>query len=96
MTLVIADDFADAFISTIIKQLNKRRPLNSFQRGIRNVTYILIAFMLVVVPIVSTQEDASRALKHLLNILAQILAISGRTTATGETQLCSVSVWPLV
>jgi len=44
---------SDAFIATIMKQLNKKRPLNSFQRGIRNVTYMMIAFMLVMVPIVS-------------------------------------------
>lgn len=43
----------DAFIATIMKQLNQKRPLNSFQRGIRNVTYMMIAFMLVMVPIVS-------------------------------------------
>lgn len=42
----------DAFIATIMKQLNKSRPLNSFQRGIRNVTYLMIVFMLVMVPIV--------------------------------------------
>ncbi|KAF8247657.1 MG transport ATPase [Wilcoxina mikolae CBS 423.85] len=42
----------DAFISTIMKQLNKRQPLNSFQRGIRNVSFMLIAFMLIMVPIV--------------------------------------------
>lgn len=43
----------DAFIATITEQLNKKRPLNSFQRGIRNVSYMMIAFMLVMVPIVS-------------------------------------------
>jgi len=42
----------DAFIATIMKQLNKKRPLNSFQRGIRNVTYMMIVFMLIMVPIV--------------------------------------------
>ncbi|KAI1971192.1 hypothetical protein LOZ53_004490 [Ophidiomyces ophidiicola] len=42
----------DAFIATIMKQLNKKRPINSFQRGIRNVTYMLIGFMLIMVPIV--------------------------------------------
>jgi Mg2+-importing ATPase len=36
-----------------MKQLNSKRPLNSFQRGIRHVTYMMIAFMLVLVPIVS-------------------------------------------
>jgi hypothetical protein len=35
-----------------MKQLNSKRPLNSFQRGIRHVTYMMIAFMLVLVPIV--------------------------------------------
>lgn len=44
---------SDAFIATIMKQLNKRRPLNSFQKGVRNVTYMMIAFMFVMVPIVS-------------------------------------------
>ncbi|KJF61014.1 magnesium-translocating P-type ATPase [Coccidioides immitis RS] len=42
----------DSFIATIMKQLNKKRPVNSFQRGIRNVTYMLIGFMLTMVPIV--------------------------------------------
>ena len=42
----------DAFIATIMKQLNKKRPLNSFQRGIRNVSYMMIAFMMTMVPIV--------------------------------------------
>lgn len=42
----------NAFIATIIKLLNKKRPLNSFQRGIRNVSYMMIVFMLVMVPIV--------------------------------------------
>ncbi|KAI9826699.1 MAG: hypothetical protein M1826_006581 [Phylliscum demangeonii] len=30
----------DAFIATVMKQVNKKRPLNSFQRGIRNVLVI--------------------------------------------------------
>jgi Mg2+-importing ATPase len=42
----------DAFIATIMKQLNKRRPINAFQRGIRNVSWMMIGFMLVLVPIV--------------------------------------------
>jgi Mg2+-importing ATPase len=46
-------NIADAFIATIMKQLNKRRPINAFQRGVRNVTYMMIAFMFVMVPIVS-------------------------------------------
>jgi Mg2+-importing ATPase len=44
----------DAFIATIVKQLNKKRPLNSFQKGIRQVTYMMMAFMFVMVPLVLT------------------------------------------
>lgn len=40
------------FIATIVKEIQKRKPMNSFQRGIRNVSYMLLAFMLVMVPIV--------------------------------------------
>jgi Mg2+-importing ATPase len=43
----------DTFLASIMKQLDKDRPLNSFQRGIRNVSYMMIGFMLVMVPIVS-------------------------------------------
>lgn len=42
----------DAFIATITMELNKKRPLNSFQRGIRHVSYMMIGFMLLTVPIV--------------------------------------------
>lgn len=42
----------DAFIATIMKQLNKQRPVNSFQKGIRHVSYMMIGFMLVMVPLV--------------------------------------------
>lgn len=40
------------FIATIIKQLNKKRPVNSFQKGVRNVSFMMIGFMLVMVSIV--------------------------------------------
>lgn len=52
-TYMVTANVIDAFIATIMKQLNKRRPLNSFQRGVRNVTYMMIVFMLVMAPIVS-------------------------------------------
>ncbi|KAH0545433.1 hypothetical protein FGG08_000434 [Glutinoglossum americanum] len=42
----------DAIIASITKALNEKPPLNAFQRGIRNVSYMLIGFMLVMVPIV--------------------------------------------
>ncbi|KAI9773733.1 MAG: hypothetical protein M1839_002031 [Geoglossum umbratile] len=42
----------DAIIASITKALNEKPPLNAFQRGIRNVSYMLLGFMLVMVPIV--------------------------------------------
>jgi Mg2+-importing ATPase len=42
-----------AFIATIMKELNKKRPVNAFQRGVRHVSYLMITFMLIMVPIVS-------------------------------------------
>ncbi|KAF8849484.1 magnesium-translocating P-type ATPase [Acephala macrosclerotiorum] len=42
----------NAFLATIVKQLNQKRPINSFQLGIRNVSYMMIGFMIVMVPIV--------------------------------------------
>lgn len=41
-----------AFIATIMKQLNKKRPVNSFQKGVRNVSFMMIGFMAVMVSIV--------------------------------------------
>lgn len=43
-----------------MKQLNSKRPLNSFQRGIRHVTFMMTAFMLVLVPIVGYRGDVFR------------------------------------
>lgn len=43
----------DNYMASIIKQLSSSREINAFQRGIRNVSYMLIGFMLVMVPIVS-------------------------------------------
>lgn len=36
------------------KELKKRREPNSFQLGIRHVSYMLIGFMLTMVPLVSS------------------------------------------
>ena len=35
------------------KELEKKRETNAFQKGIRNVSWMLIGFMCVMVPIVS-------------------------------------------
>jgi Mg2+-importing ATPase len=45
-------------LATITKQLNKKRPISAFERGIRAVTYMLIAFMLVMVATVFTINGA--------------------------------------
>jgi Mg2+-importing ATPase len=42
----------DVFLATIMEQLNRQRPLNAFQRGIRNVSYMMICLMMVMVPMV--------------------------------------------
>lgn len=39
------------------KEIEKKRQPNSFQKGIRNVTWMLIGFMVVMVPIVSISSD---------------------------------------
>ncbi|KAG5984950.1 hypothetical protein E4U54_006081, partial [Claviceps lovelessii] len=42
---------ADVLIASMAKELKKRRETNSFQRGIRHVSYMLIGFMLTMVPL---------------------------------------------
>lgn len=53
------------YMASIIKQLSKNRDLNAFQKGIRNVSYMLIGFMLVMVPIVSPSELAATSLSFV-------------------------------
>ena len=43
---------ADVLIASMASELKKRREPNSFQLGIRHVSYMFIAFMLVMVPLV--------------------------------------------
>lgn len=47
-----------SYIASIIKQLAAKRETNAFQKGIRKVTYLLIGFMITMVPIVSAQYTA--------------------------------------
>ncbi|KAH7123169.1 hypothetical protein EDB81DRAFT_913339 [Dactylonectria macrodidyma] len=42
----------DVLIASMAKELEKRREVNAFQKGIRNVTWMLIGFMAVMVPVV--------------------------------------------
>ncbi|OAQ96270.1 hypothetical protein LLEC1_02235 [Akanthomyces lecanii] len=51
-TVVILRTGSDALIAAMSKALQKSRGLNAFQRGIQNVTWMLIGFMGVMVPIV--------------------------------------------
>lgn len=46
----------DAMIATMVKEVEKKRQPNAFQKGILNVTWMLIGFMIVMVPIVSTSR----------------------------------------
>ncbi|QUC17578.1 uncharacterized protein UV8b_01819 [Ustilaginoidea virens] len=43
---------ADVLIASMANELKKRRQANSFQVGIRHVSYMLIGFMLIMVPLV--------------------------------------------
>ncbi|KAM3456569.1 hypothetical protein BB8028_0003g10490 [Beauveria bassiana] len=51
-TVVILRTGRDALIAAMSKALQKSRDMNAFQRGIQNVTWMLIGFMGVMVPIV--------------------------------------------
>ncbi|TQV95429.1 Mg-transporting ATPase [Cordyceps javanica] len=51
-TVVILRTGSDALIAAMSKALHKKRGMNAFQRGIQNVTWMLIGFMGVMVPIV--------------------------------------------
>lgn len=42
----------NTYISTISSALSRQAPLNAFQKGVRRVSYLLICFMLAMVPIV--------------------------------------------
>lgn len=46
----------DAMIATMVKEVEKKRQPNAFQKGILNVTWMLIGFMIVMVPIVSASQ----------------------------------------
>lgn len=47
----------DVLIASMAKELEKRREVNAFQKGIRSVTWMLIGFMAVMVPIASRRES---------------------------------------
>lgn len=79
----------DAMIATMVKEVEKKRQPNAFQKGILNVTWMLIGFMIVMVPIVSTPE--SIRLLQLTNF--QVLCISGKVTGDWKNAaLFSISV----
>jgi len=42
----------DIFLATLMKELDKQRPQNSFHRGICNIPLAIISFMVAMVPIV--------------------------------------------
>ncbi|AUF83772.1 magnesium-translocating P-type ATPase [Mesoplasma syrphidae] len=44
----------NTYFSTISKSIMEKRPVSSFEKGVRNVTRMLIIFMLVMIPIVLT------------------------------------------
>jgi Mg2+-importing ATPase len=51
-TAVVLSTGDKTYISTISSVLSQRAPVNAFQQGVRRVSYLLICFMLAMVPIV--------------------------------------------
>lgn len=73
------------------KEIEKKRQPNSFQKGIRNVTWMLIGFMVVMVPIVSISFTGNQSVP--LTEKSQVLCISGKTTGDwANAALFSISV----
>lgn len=91
-TWLVTNAKTDAFIASIMKQLNSKRPLNSFQRGIRHVTFMMTAFMLVLVPVVCTARAYLG--KHTNTSRSWSLVV--RSLATGVRPHSSAFRWPLV
>ena len=55
---------AHVLIAGMGKELEKKRERNAFQKGIRNVSWMLIAFMCVMVPIVSRRPPSASPSPH--------------------------------
>lgn len=51
-TAVVVCTGDDTYIASIAAELNKRKPLNAFEVGVRRVSYCIIVFMTVMVPVV--------------------------------------------
>ncbi|KAJ3528206.1 hypothetical protein NM208_g10309 [Fusarium decemcellulare] len=82
---------ADVLIASMAKELEKKRDKNAFQRGIQHVSWMLIGFMCVMVPIVSLDISDEKVKAFL--IIAQVLGISGKTTGNWrDAALFSISV----
>ncbi|EEU35989.1 uncharacterized protein NECHADRAFT_49652 [Fusarium vanettenii 77-13-4] len=87
----------DVLIATMTKEIEKKRQPNSFQKGIRNVTWMLIGFMVVMVPIVlcisgkTTGDWANAALFSIsvaVGLVPEMLpAIVNANLARGARQL---------
>ncbi|RCI12888.1 hypothetical protein L249_0911 [Ophiocordyceps polyrhachis-furcata BCC 54312] len=52
LLLPLTQDVQDVLVANMANELTKKRAPNAFQRGIRHVSYMLIGFMCVMVPIV--------------------------------------------
>jgi Mg2+-importing ATPase len=51
-TALVVETGNNSIIAAIAKELNKRPPSNAFQRGIRNISYIMIVWVIVMVSVV--------------------------------------------
>ncbi|KAF9220910.1 Mg-transporting ATPase [Gyrodon lividus] len=55
---VVISTGKDTYMAAIAQELNKKRPENAIQMGIRKVSYVLMGFMLVMAPIVFIVQGA--------------------------------------
>ncbi|VUC24019.1 unnamed protein product [Clonostachys rosea] len=82
----------DVMMAAMVKEVEKKRQPNSFQKGIRAVTYMLIGFMLVMVPIVSVPWKTFTQ-SVLADQIVQVLCVSGKITGDwANAALFSISV----
>ena len=55
-TGVVVSTGEKTYISTILSTLGRQSPPDAFEKGVKHVSYMLIFFMLVIVPIIVTVD----------------------------------------
>ena len=83
----------DTYMASIAKDLDKKRPLNAMQSGVRKVSYILLAFMLVSDFILFCSRPEGRAKKcdatNIRSCPPSCLSFKAALARTGQVPSCS-------